>query len=414
MKNKKQPEIRFPGFEGDWVQKKLGEVVKRVTRKNKNLESTLPLTISAQDGLIDQNDFFNKTVASRDVSGYYLIKNGEFAYNKSYSNGYPLGAVKRLEYYEMGVLSTLYIVFKTTNINSDFLAKYYDTTFWHREVLKVAAEGARNHGLLNIAASDFFETELMIPNDNKEQSEIGSFFKQLDDTIAFHQEKLVNLKQTKQGFLQKMFPKEGEKVPEIRFPGFTDAWEQRKLGDNSNFITKGATPTTYGFEWVEDGIPFFRNDSIKENRFVFGKYSHISQEANATLIRSEIIANDILIAITGDIGKVAIIPISIEKANINQHMAKIRVLESLDSYFTYQYLSTENIQKEYKRIKTGLSMPQLSLEQIRNINILAPVKTEQIKIGSFFKQLDNNITFYQRELDLLQETKKAFLQKMFI
>ena len=201
----KVPELRFAGFADDWEQCKLSDITKRVIRKNKNLESTLPLTISAQEGLIDQNEFFNKTIASRDVSGYYLIKNGEFAYNKSYSNGYPWGAVKRLNRYNMGVLSTLYIVFKPTNIDSDFLEKYYDTTYWHKEISKHAAEGARNHGLLNIAATDFFKTELVISKSLEEQQKIGSFFKQLDDTIALHQRKLDLLKEQKKGFLQKMF-----------------------------------------------------------------------------------------------------------------------------------------------------------------------------------------------------------------
>ena len=201
----KVPELRFAGFADDWEERKLSDITKRVIRKNKNLESTLPLTISAQEGLIDQNEFFNKTIASRDVSGYYLIKNGEFAYNKSYSNGYPWGAVKRLNRYNMGVLSTLYIVFKPTNIDSDFLEKYYDTTYWHKEISKHAAEGARNHGLLNIAATDFFKTELVISKSLEEQQKIGSFFKQLDDTIALHQRKLDLLKEQKKGYLQKMF-----------------------------------------------------------------------------------------------------------------------------------------------------------------------------------------------------------------
>ncbi len=169
-------------------------MVKRVTRKNKNLESVLPLTISAQKGLVDQNDFFNKTVASRDVSGYYLVKKGEFAYNKSYSNGYPWGAIKRLNHYAMGVLSTLYIVFEPIDIDTDFLEKYYDTTYWHKEVSKHAAEGARNHGLLNIAASDFFETDLVAPQNIDEQQKIGTFFKQLDDLITLHHKKLEQLK----------------------------------------------------------------------------------------------------------------------------------------------------------------------------------------------------------------------------
>ena len=199
-----KPEIRFAGFTDAWEQRKLGEVATRVTRKNKKLESTLPLTISAQFGLVDQNTFFNKQIASKDVSGYYLLKKGEFAYNKSYSNGYPWGAVKRLDKYDMGVLSTLYICFRPVDINSDFLASYYDTDRWYKEVSKHAAEGARNHGLLNIAASDFFETELMIPKNNNEQEKIADFFKSLDTTITLHQRELDSLKEMKKTLLQKM------------------------------------------------------------------------------------------------------------------------------------------------------------------------------------------------------------------
>ncbi|MDN6640539.1 MAG: restriction endonuclease subunit S, partial [Tetragenococcus sp.] len=195
----KVPELRFAGFADDWEDRKLSSIAERVTRKNKNNESTLPLTISAQDGLVDQNDYFNKQVASRDVTGYFLVKNGEFAYNKSYSNGYPWGAIKRLDKYEMGVLSTLYIVFKPTAINSQFLVSYYETTRWYREVSKNAAEGARNHGLLNISPNDFFNTLLTIPKSAEEQQQIGSFFKQLDDTIALHQRKLDLLKEQKKG-----------------------------------------------------------------------------------------------------------------------------------------------------------------------------------------------------------------------
>lgn len=201
----KTPRLRFADFEEEWEQRKLGEIVERVIRKNKNLKSTLPLTISAKEGLIDQNEFFNKTVASRDVSGYYLVKNGEFAYNKSYSNGYPWGAIKRLNHYDMGVLSTLYIVFKPTNINSDFLEKYYDTTYWHKEISKHATEGARNHGLLNIAATVFFESKLTVPKDCDEQEKVGMLFCHLDETIILYQKKLNQFYKLKKAYLQKMF-----------------------------------------------------------------------------------------------------------------------------------------------------------------------------------------------------------------
>ena len=193
--------------------------------------SKLPLTISAQYGLIAQTEFFDKQIASKNISGYYLIKNGEFAYNKSYSNGYPWGAVKRLNNYDYGVLSTLYIVFKPTNINSQFLVSYYDTNYWHNQVASIAVEGARNHGLLNISASEFFTTTLAIPKSIQEQTAIGDFFRQLDAAIASHQRKLERTNKLKKSLLQKMFPKDGEAFPELRFPDFTDAWEQRKLGE---------------------------------------------------------------------------------------------------------------------------------------------------------------------------------------
>ena len=196
-KDAKKPEIRFAGFTNDWEQRKLGEIVERVTRKNQDLVSELPLTISAQYGLIDQNEFFDKRVASKDVSGYYLIYNGEFAYNKSTSSDAPWGAIKRLDRYENGVLSTLYIVFRIKNediLNSDFLMNYYDTNNWHKDIQAIASEGARNHGLLNIAPADFFETELMLPQDIEEQKNIGNYFKSLNNLITLHQRAYYNKK----------------------------------------------------------------------------------------------------------------------------------------------------------------------------------------------------------------------------
>ncbi len=181
----------------DWEQRKLGEIVERVTRKNQDLVSELPLTISAQYGLIDQNEFFDKRVASKDVSGYYLIYNGEFAYNKSTSSDAPWGAIKRLDRYENGVLSTLYIVFRIKNediLNSDFLMNYYDTNNWHKDIQAIASEGARNHGLLNIAPADFFETELMLPQDIEEQKNIGNYFKSLNNLITLHRRAYYNKK----------------------------------------------------------------------------------------------------------------------------------------------------------------------------------------------------------------------------
>lgn len=200
------PRVRFKGFEGEWVVKKLSSIANRVTRKNTHLESTLPLTISAAEGLIEQTSFFNNVVASSNVSGYYLVKKGEFAYNKSYSNGYPFGAVKRLDRFEKGVLSTLYIVFSIDKkVSSDYIVQFFETSLWHQEVAKRAAEGARNHGLLNIGADDFLDINLYLPNSKDEQQRIASYFRSLDKQISLQEKRLEKLKQIKAACLDKMF-----------------------------------------------------------------------------------------------------------------------------------------------------------------------------------------------------------------
>ena len=200
------PHVRFKGFEGEWKKEKLSKYATRVTRKNTHLESTLPLTISAAEGLVSQISFFNNIVASSNVSGYYLVKKGEFAYNKSYSNGYPYVAVKRLEIYDMGVLSTLYIVFSLNDeISSDYVVHYFDTALWHNEVAMRAAEGARNHGLLNIGAEDFLDIDIVLPIDKNEQQLIASYFRSLDKQISLQEQRLEKLKQIKSACLDKMF-----------------------------------------------------------------------------------------------------------------------------------------------------------------------------------------------------------------
>ncbi len=202
------PKIRFEGFTDAWEQRKLGELCERVVRKNKNNESDLPLTISSQDGLIDQRDFFNRVVAAKDMSNYYLLQKGEFAYNKSYSNGYDYGSIKRLNAYEKGCLSTLYICFGITSkdVESDYLECFFDTLKWYDDVSAICAEGARNHGLLNVDTKAFFEeVSINIPSSKEEQRKISAYLNTLDNLITLHQRKCDELKKLKKYMLQNMF-----------------------------------------------------------------------------------------------------------------------------------------------------------------------------------------------------------------
>ncbi|MHC3756204.1 restriction endonuclease subunit S [Streptococcus suis] len=409
------PRLRFPGFTDTWKQRKLGEVSKRVTRRNKELISSLPLTISAQHGLVDQEEFFNKQVASKDVSSYYLIKKGEFAYNKSYSNGYPWGAIKRLDRYEMGVLSTLYIVFKPTSlICSDYLVSYYDTVNWYKEVSMIAAEGARNHGLLNIAPNDFFKTRLFIPT-LPEQEAIGNFFSDLDQLITLHQRKLDDVKELKKALLQKMFPKgNGNDFPELRFPEFTDAWKQRKLGEVATFakgngyskkdlVIEGSPIILYGrlytkYETVISEVDTFVSVEDNKNSVVYSEGGEVlvpaSGESSLDIARASVVAKKGII-LGGDI-------------NI------IRLHSEIFPVFLALTISNGKQQKGLSKRAQGKSVVHLHNSDLKKVDLDFPTHPEQEAIGSFFSDLDQLITLHQRQLDHLKLLKKALLQQMFI
>lgn len=385
-----KPKIRFNGFTEDWEQRKLGEIVERVTRKNQDLVSELPLTISAQYGLIDQNEFFDKRVASKDVSGYYLIYNGEFAYNKSTSSDAPWGAIKRLDRYENGVLSTLYIVFKIKDeevTSSDFVATYYDTSNWHKEIQAIAAEGARNHGLLNIAPNDFFQTKLMVPQDIDEQQKIGNYFKMLNDLITLHQRKCEQTKKLKKFMLQKMFPQNGKAVPEIRFNGFTEDWEQRKLEEiciyhSSSLIARDID---------EDGI----YDLYDANSLI-GKTNKGSMvEDYITIIKDG-----------AGVGRTRLLP----KNTMFLGTMGALTPQNSNLNFLFQLITNADLGKEY----TGSTIPHIYFKDYGKNRYCVPCYDEQHILGVYFSNLDHLITLHQRKCDELQNMKKFMLQNMFV
>lgn len=406
-----KPTIRFKGYTDDWEQRKLGDLVDRVTRKNQDLVSELPLTISAQYGLIDQNEFFDKRVASKDVSGYYLIENGEFAYNKSTSTDAPWGAIKRLDRYENGVLSTLYIVFgiKENNpIDSDFLVSYYSTNLWHKGIHEIAAEGARNHGLLNIAPADFFETKLMIPQDIEEQKKIGKYFEELERLITLHQRKCEETKILKKYMLQKMFPQNGQKVPEIRFKGFTDDWEQRKLPEFVSFFN-GLTYTPDDVE--ETGTLVLRSSNVKNGEIVDADNVYVNDKA---VTSENVHEGDIIVVVRNGsralIGKHAQIKASMPNTVIGAFMSGMR---SEHSSFVNALLDTSAFENEIAK-NMGATINQITGYMFSKMEFMIPSGDEQQKIGEHFQSLDNLITLHQRKCEELQNIKKFMLQNMFV
>ena len=407
------PKLRFPGFTEDWEQRKLGQFTARVTRKNGG-QSDLPLTISAQDGLVDQRKYFNRQVASRDMSNYYLIKKGEFAYNKSYSEGYPFGAVKRLDYYDIGALSTLYILFEITdkNISSDFIVSYYMTHLWYKEISKRAAEGARNHGLLNISTEDFFDSELNIPNSIEEQVKIGNFIKEFDKFITLHQRKLDNLKLKKKALLQKLFPKNGERYPELRFPGFTDAWEQRKLNEFLSVSNLKNTENKY---------------NKKDVLSVSGDYGIVNQIEFQGRSFAGVSVSNYGVVEKGDIvytkSPLKLNPYGIIKTNrinngiVSTLYAIYKTKENCDSKFIEHYFNLDSRLNQYLKPlvnKGAKNDMKVSSENALVGEVCFPQITEQAMIADLLDRLDIYITLHQRKLDHLQLQKKALLQQMFV
>ena len=219
----------------EWHIVRFDSLFSRVTRKNDENNQNV-LTISAQQGLISQIEYYNTLYASENKTGYTLLHRGDFSYNKSYSSGYAYGAIKRLDAYEKGIVSPLYLCFTPRQgVNSDFYLQYFEAGCFDREIYKIAQEGARNHGLLNVSTEDFFHSMLVFPP-LEEQKRITEILTQCDHVIELKEQKLDELKQLKKEFLRKMFPAKGCDTPEIRFPGFTGAWEQRKLGEIATFI----------------------------------------------------------------------------------------------------------------------------------------------------------------------------------
>ena len=200
------PELRIVNSSDRWISYRLKDVCQRVSERNSQGLSSLVLTIAAQYGLVSQTDFFNKSVASENLSNYYLIQKGDFAYNKSYSGEYVWGAVKRLELYEKGVLSPLYICFRPNPliVNSDFLSHYFETHKWHNGIAQIAGEGARNHGLLNVSISDYFATLHRLPG-LAEQKKIASYLNLLSDKISLANKELKCYSSQKQYLLARMF-----------------------------------------------------------------------------------------------------------------------------------------------------------------------------------------------------------------
>ena len=402
------PRIRFNGFDDMWQRIKLSDISVKVIEKNVKNDFDIVLTNSAEFGIIPQRDFFDKDIANlKSLNGYYVVQPNDFVYNPRISNKAPVGPIKANFLNTTGVMSPLYYVFRTQNIDVFFLAKYFDSSYWHKFMKLNGDTGARSDRFA-IKDSVFKEMPIPFPT-HPEQSAIGTLFRTLDDLLASYKDNLTNYQSLKATMLSKMFSKAGQTVPEIRLDGFEGEWELIKLGEVCDLITKGTTAKSQS----EQGkVNFIKVENLKDNE-IYSVVKISEEEHLGSLKRSILFEGDILFSIAGTLGRTAIVRNNVLPANTNQALAIIRGYK-LDAYFLLVVLSGEVVKDYIRKNPTVGAQPNLSLEQVSSLKIQAPSIEEQRSIGLYFSNLDNLINSHQEKITQLETLKKKLLQDMFI
>ncbi|MFT0803709.1 restriction endonuclease subunit S [Bacillus swezeyi] len=401
MENNNTPEIRFPGYSGDWEERKIGEFLTESRISGTNGLKAKKLTVKLWGkGVVPKEEIYQGSEETK----YYIRKAGQFIYGKLDFLHQAFGLIPdNLDGYESTLDSPAFDI--AENLNSFFFLEYVSRKQFYLYQGTIA-NGSRK--AKRIHSDTFFNMPLIMPS-VEEQTDIGTFFKKIDDTIALHQQELTTLKQTKQGFLQKMFPKEGESVPEVRFPGFTEDWEERKLGDLSE-IRRGASPRPIQDpKWFDDesDVGWLRiSDVTEQNGLIHHVEQHISEEGQKkTLVLNE---PHLILSIAATVGKPVINYI---KTGVHDGFI-VFINPNFNIDFMFQWL--EKFRPKWKKYGQPGSQVNINSELVREQDVFLPSLEEQEKISEFFKRFDDTIALHQRELDALKETKKAFLQKMFV
>ena len=403
----KRPKLRFPGFDEPWRVERLSDFADRVTRKNSKNETDLPLTISSKDGLVDQVSYFNKTVASKDMSGYYLLKNGEFAYNKSYSVGYDFGSIKRLDRYPMGALSTLYICFALKKHDSDFIKAYFDSLKWYREIYMISAEGARNHGLLNVPTDEFFDTKHYLPENTEEQRKIADFLITLERRIEAQQSLVDNLKKYKRGLLRTVFSEKGSHsllhdAVSHRIDEVCDVLSGKRIPKGETFSPR---PTEYRYITVSDmGEKYVSSDTLQ----------FITSHTEKQITRYKVRNGDIIISVAGTLGKLNIITPDLDGVNLTENCDRFTNFRGINPEYLYHVLSSDLIQSQIEASKTKNGQPKLALERIRNFVVPIPHQIRQEQFVGVMNSIDKYIASQQAVLDRCCKARAGLQQQLFI
>ncbi len=401
---KKVPDLRFKGFTDDWEERKLGDLGsvamnKRIFKEQTSDVGDIPFyKIGTFGGTPDA--FISRDIFEEYKSKYQYPEVGDILISASGSIGRTVVYQGYDEYFQD---SNIVWLKHDQQLDNSFLKQFYSIVKWQ------GLEGSTIKRLYN---KNILETKITLPSP-EEQQKIGSFFKQLDNTITLHQHKLDLLKEQKKGFLQKMFPKNGAKVPELRFAGFDDDWEQRKLGDLAEIKDSARIPN---IKWQKEGVPYLRSSDLSSEHIKDGLFLSLADYMKYDKITGSPKKGDLIFASGGDIGlaiyKHDSLPIYVQGGSILY--VKTSKCENLDGLFLKYSFASPKVKKYIRNASTGTSLKHFVLKPANALPISYPDLIEQEKIGSLLMQMDRTITLHQRKLDLLKEQKKGFLQKMFV
>lgn len=404
-RNKNVPQIRFEGFTDDWEQCKLGEVAKEITRTDPTSKAPI-MMITASNGFIKQSERYTFNNAGESLKKYILLKKGELAYNHGASKIRPYGSCFALITTEKARIPFVYHCFSVENQNPEFISMQLNGSEVEQQLKKIISSGARMDGLLNISFNEYTSISILLPKIN-EQNIISAYFRHADNLITLHQQKCDKLIDLKKAMLYKLFPKEGETTPEIRFDGFSGAWKKRKLGELGEIITGSTPPTSIKNNYSNDGLIWVTPTDIKGSVTIDSERK-LSMEGKKT---ARIAPKDtILVTCIASIGKNTMLG---REGSFNQQINCI--IPCRGKYHPYFLLTESVLWSNYMKKNAGLSAMQIvNRSEFSKIITLTPSYAEQKAIGEYFSKLDQLIALNQEKLEKLKNIKSLLLDKMFV
>lgn len=391
----------------EWDIKHLSDIVKEITEKagTKKYET---LSISAGIGFVNQTNKFGKELSGNQYEKYTVLHKNDFSYNKGNSKKYPQGCIYRLKDKNVAAVPNVFESFRLLYGDGGYYEQLFTHGFLNKQLSEKINHGVRDDGLLNLTGTDFYKSFVPAPSIS-EQKKIAEILATQDKIIELYQKKTEELKKLKKAYLSKMFPKKGSNVPELRFKGFTDPWEQRKLSEIYQSIGNAFVGTATPY-YVEKGHFYLESNNIKDGQINHNTEIFINDEFYEKQKDKWLHTDDMVMVQSGHVGHSAVIPEELNNSAAHALIMFRNPTTKVNPYFLNYEYQTINVKKKIENITTGNTIKHILASDMQEFVVDVPSYEEQQQIGKYFQSLDNLITLHQRKIEELQNEKKALMQ----